>query len=151
MTHQVTPESQKMVENASAMGLPQDDIAVLLEIAPKTLRSRYRKDIARGRAKANLEVATTLFQKCVKDRDNTAIIWWEKTRAGKSDRVGLDLRTPDGPLTYAPAAPELLRDYYAKIAASAAAAPADPAAARPVGQGGPRGEEREESEDAGPR
>jgi hypothetical protein len=151
MTHKVTEETQRMVENASAMGLPQEEIAVLLEINPTTLRRRYKKQIHQGRAKSNLQVGTRLFQKCM-DGDNTALIWWEKTRSGKREGIDHTLSAPGGgPLTYAPAAPELLRDYYAKIAASATAAPADTAVARPLGQGGPPGDEPEEGEDLSPR
>lgn len=157
MTHKVTDETRKMVENASGMGLSQEDIAYLLEVRdPKTIRRRYRKELNAGRVKANLQVATRLFDKC-KEGDNTAIIWWEKTRAGKSERM--ELSGPGGgpiPQTYVPGGPELLQDYYAKLAQSDAAAAADapgadPAAAGDLGRGGPEGDEPGEDPPVSPR
>jgi len=125
MTHKVTDESRRMVENAAGMGMTHEDISLLLGIRdPKTLRRRYRRELDSGMPKAKLQVATKLFEKCMAG-DNTAIIWWEKTRAGRSDR--LTLATPDGqPLQFqeVPPEPELIGQYYerlAKIAADRAA------------------------------
>lgn len=142
MTHKVTDETRKMVEEAAGMGLGQEDIAVLLGIRdPKTLRRRYRRELNTGRAKANLTVARRLYVKC-QEGDNTAIIWWEKTRAGKSDR--LSLTTPPGePIehrhTYGSS--ELLGEYYKRLNDAAEQVPAAAAADRgaDLGEGDPPG------------
>lgn len=88
---------------------------------------------------------------------DTSIIFWLKNR--RKDRwrdfKATELSTPPGrPLetrTYTPGAPDLLQDYYAKIAQSAAAADADPGPARPLGPPGPGGEEPGDGEDFSPR
>lgn len=129
MTHQVTDEMRLTVENAAGMGMSHEEIAVLMGVRdPKTIRRRYRKELDQGRAKANLQIATVLFKKCIAG-DNTAIIWWEKTRAGKSDR--LTLRTdPGAPLQTqeVPPEPELIGKYYERLTQIAA----DRAARRPA-------------------
>ncbi len=134
MTHKVTDETRKTVENASGMGLSHEDIAILLGVKdPKTIRRRYRKELNSGRVKANLQVGTRLFEKC-KAGDNTAIIWWEKTRAGKSDRIAIT--TPPGePFETAqlPAEPDNIGKYHERlrqIAADRAARRSAPAVAR---------------------
>ena len=129
MSHKVTDETRKAVENASGMGLSQEDIACLLGVRdPKTVRRRYRKELDSGRMKANLQVATRLFEKC-KAGDNTAIIWWEKTRAGKSDRLQLSTQ-PGNPLEIAhiAAEPDNIGKYYERLAQIAR----DRAAGRPA-------------------
>jgi len=121
MTHKVTDETRSMVENAAGMGLSHEDIACLLGVRdPKTIRRRYRKELNSGRAKANLQVASKLFKKAT-EGDNTAMIWWEKTRAGKSDRLALV--NPPGEVfktANMPAQPELIGEYLARLEAIAA-------------------------------
>jgi hypothetical protein len=90
MTHRVTPETRRMVETASGVGLPQDLIGHLLDITPKTLGKRYRKEINQGKAKACMAVAQTLYNKATRDRDTASIVWFEKTRSG--------MREPRDPL-----------------------------------------------------
>lgn len=43
--------------------------------------------IKEGRAKAAVEVSNALYEKATVDKDLGAIIWYEKTRRGLSDRV----------------------------------------------------------------
>ena len=89
--------------------------------------------------------------------DPTSIIFWLKNR--RKDRwrdfKATELSTPPGrPMevrTYVPGGPDLLQDYYAKIAQSAAAADPDPEPARPVGSARPEWEEQGDGEDVSPR
>lgn len=81
------------VEELAAQGLTQVEICLCLGISEDTL-TRRKHDLAdlaaainRGRAKAASEVANVLYLKATKDKDLGAIIWWEKTRRGLSDRV----------------------------------------------------------------
>ncbi len=85
-----------------------------------------------------------------------AIEYWLNNRQRKKwkTRQALDLSSPPGrpmALTYTPGEPELLQDYYAKIAQAAAAADPDPRTAPDLGQHGPEREEPERDPDAGPR
>lgn len=92
------------VEEAAAEGLSHEEVAARLGISRSTLERRAAENeafdaaIKRGRARANAEVTNQLFKK-VKRGDLGAIIWWEKTRKGYSDRVASEVSGPDrGPV-----------------------------------------------------
>ena len=79
------------VERLAGLGLSQEEIAVSLGICVKTL-IRRKKDsaafasaIQKGRARAAAVVSNKLFTLCGKGRLN-AIIWYEKTRRGLSEK-----------------------------------------------------------------
>lgn len=80
------------VERLAGLGLTQDEIALSLGVSLATITRRQRDNddfdeaIKRGKAKANQEVANALFGKAAAG-DMTAVIWWEKTRAGRSDKT----------------------------------------------------------------
>ena len=88
--HEPNNETRKKVISYYAVGVPQGDIAAVLGIDPKTLRKYYRKELDESLVKANAAVGGALFEKA-KGGDTSAIIWWEKTRAGKSDKSAVDL------------------------------------------------------------
>lgn len=154
MTHLVTEESRKTVENASGLGIPQEQIAVLLGISDKTLRRKYKRELAGGMAKFNVEVGIAAAKR-IRAGSDAMIIFWLKTRMGFKEDRSLELRTPPGEplehrMTYG--APDLLADFYARQAAAAGAGAASsgpgvvPAAAVPgrdpdLGEGEPGGEE----------
>lgn len=77
--HEPTLEQRKLVESTSGLGLPQDQIALLVDIDEKTLRKYYRKELDLGKAKANGQIAKTLFSKAT-GGDTTSLIWWTKTQ-----------------------------------------------------------------------
>lgn len=85
------------VEELAAQGLSQAEICLCLGISEDTLTRRKQDaaDVAdainRGKAKAASEIANVLYLKATKDKDLGAIIWWEKTRRGLSDRVQQDI------------------------------------------------------------
>ncbi len=47
----------------AGFGLPQHQIAVLLECDPKTLRKHFETELSVGDAKATAKIAQTLFNK----------------------------------------------------------------------------------------
>ena len=65
-------------------GIPEADIACVLEIDPKTLRRHYRRELDKGHIKANSKVAENLYRKATGEGREavTAAIFWLKTRAG---------------------------------------------------------------------
>ena len=75
-----TDELRAKVRQLSAMGLPQDDIARLIECSPKTLRKHFRRELDLGNAEVNAMVAGFLFQNA-KAGNVAAQIFWLKTRA----------------------------------------------------------------------
>ena len=78
--HEPTPEQRHIVQLHATIGTPQDDIAKVIGIDPKTLRLHYRDELDLASAKANAVVGGALFNKA-KGGDTTAMIFWMKTRA----------------------------------------------------------------------
>jgi hypothetical protein len=85
--HVPTDDSRKLVESLSGFGIPQDEIARLVGIDPKTLRFHYADQIELGGIKATAKVAQNLFtMACKPTREGlSAAIFWLKVRAGWSE------------------------------------------------------------------
>ena len=75
------------VETMAGLGIPEDDIAQILVIDPKTLRKHYRAQLDTGHIKANSKVAANLFRIATGEGREaiTAAIFWLKCRAGWSE------------------------------------------------------------------
>ena len=98
--HEPTDEKKKLVESTSGLGLPHEQIAILVGIDDKTLRKYYRTELDTGKAKANGQIAKTLFSKALAG-DTTSLIWWTKSQMRWSETVkqeGLRGLVPDGRL-----------------------------------------------------
>ena len=59
--HVPTDDTRNLVESLSGFGIPQDEIARLVGIDPKTLRFHYADQIELGSIKATAKVAQNLF------------------------------------------------------------------------------------------
>jgi transposase len=134
MSRQKIAIDLKAVEDAAADGLTEAEVAARLNISEDTI-SRRKKDsadfaeaIKRGKARANAEVSSQLFKK-VRRGDLGAIIWYEKTRKGYSDKVLQEVSGKDGKAIEIRAT-----DYRSAIAALA------PTKTRPVGDSNASGE-----------
>lgn len=77
-----TQEQRRMARAMSGLGLPQEQIALLLEIDAKTLRKHFRDDLDRGMAEANVKVGQSLFNMATAGNNVAAAIFWMKARAG---------------------------------------------------------------------
>jgi predicted transcriptional regulator len=93
--HEPTAETRKLVESSSGLGLPHESIAVLVGIDDKTLRKHYRAELDMGKAKANGQIAKTLFQKATSG-DTTSLIWWTKTQMKWSETVKAEVTGANG-------------------------------------------------------
>jgi hypothetical protein len=93
--HKPTEETRRMVESTSGLGLPHEQIAILVGIDDKTLRKYYRAELDMGKAKANGQIAKTLFSKAV-GGDTTSLIWWTKTQMRWSETIKQELTGEDG-------------------------------------------------------
>jgi hypothetical protein len=93
--HEPTDEQRRLVESTSGLGLPHEQIASLVGIDDKTLRKHYRKELDDGKAKANSQIAKTLYGKAI-GGDTTALIWWTKTQLRWSETVKQELTGQDG-------------------------------------------------------
>ena len=82
-------------EKLAAQGLSQAEICLCLGISESTLYRRKRdmevltEAIKSGKAKAASEISNVLYQKA-REGDLGAIIWYEKTRRGLSDKVRVE-------------------------------------------------------------
>jgi hypothetical protein len=100
--HQPDPGLRRQVETLAGFGVPEVDIAGVIEVDPKTLRKHYRKELDGGHVKANAKVAENLYRKATGEGREAVIaaIFWLKTRAHwKETSVRELVGKDDGPVT----------------------------------------------------
>jgi hypothetical protein len=90
-TYSPTEEQRRTVRAMSGFGIPQADIATLLDIDDKTLRKHFRRELDRGSIEATVKVAQTLFQMATSGQNTAAAIFWMKARAGWREKHELVL------------------------------------------------------------
>jgi hypothetical protein len=92
--HKPDSHSRRQVEAMAGYGIPEADIACVLEIDAKTLRKHYRRELDKGHIKATAKVAENLFRKATGEGREavTAAIFWLKTRAGWKETVVQETR-----------------------------------------------------------
>ena len=96
--HEATKTRRDTVSLHAMVGTPQDDIARVLGIDPKTLRKHYRDELDLSLAKANATIGGSLFNKA-KGGDTSAQMFWLKTRAGFKEKQEIDMTSSDGTMT----------------------------------------------------
>ena len=87
---QPTEEQRRLVRTMASFGIPQDDIAVVLEIAPKTLRAHFRSELDRAAIEANARVMGAMYKMATSGEHPAASIFWLKTRCRWSDKSVLE-------------------------------------------------------------
>lgn len=97
-----TDEQRRQVEAMSGYGVPQDDIAVVLGVAPNTLRKYFRTELDRGAARANARVGQRLFEMASSGQNTAATIFWMKARAGWREKQEIDVNLRSIPAAEAP-------------------------------------------------
>jgi hypothetical protein len=83
-----TDEERRQVELLAGLGIPVAKIALLVRggIGQSTLYRHFAADMQRGQARADSEIAKTLYQQAM--RGNTAaLIFWAKARLRWSEKV----------------------------------------------------------------
>jgi hypothetical protein len=82
-----TDADRKQVEALSGYGLPVHQIAALIQggICVDLLYEHFREEMLSGKAKANSQVAQTLFKKAMAGSE-TAMIWWTKSQLRWTER-----------------------------------------------------------------
>lgn len=93
--HKPTAETMAQVEALSGYGVRHDEIALYLDIDPKTLRKHYRAQLDKGTVKANVGVARSLHKQAT-EGNVTAAIFWLKSRAGWREKQEVELTGPGG-------------------------------------------------------
>jgi hypothetical protein len=96
--HVPTNEQRKQVEAMAGYGIPETDIARVIDVDPKTLRKNYPNELDLGHVKANAKVADNLFKIATGTGREavTAAIFWLKVRAGWSEYAPSPLPPPLG-------------------------------------------------------
>ena len=97
--YEPSDDDRNSVKAMTAIGTPQDDIALVLGITGKTLRKHFADDIKFGMIKANAAVGGALYRAATTPGPGqvTAQIWWTKTRMGwKEPAQGIELTGKDG-------------------------------------------------------
>lgn len=91
-----TEKEREQVEILSGYGIPYEQIAILIRdgIDVVTLMKYFKKELLAGKAKANSNVAKTLYQKAI-DGDTASAIWWSKAQlrwseTNKHEHTGKD-------------------------------------------------------------
>jgi hypothetical protein len=87
------------VRRFAEIGTPHVIIARIVGMSASTLRRRCRAELDAGVEVANARIALTLFETAMSG-NTTAMLWWEKTRAGRResavpDPLGIGTRTAD--------------------------------------------------------
>ena len=88
---EITEDHLRQIEALSGLGLTEASIAHVIGVAPRTFRDIKTRDervtaaLEKGKAEAETVIAKALFLKA-KAGELGAICWWEKTRAGRSER-----------------------------------------------------------------
>jgi len=90
--HVPTEEQRKTVQAFAGYGIPENDIANVLGIDPKTLRKHYRAELDTAFVQANARVAQSLFKMATEGGNVAAAIFWLKARASWTERVVIDNR-----------------------------------------------------------
>jgi hypothetical protein len=94
--HRPTDKTRQQVQEASGLGLPQDQISALIGISPMTLAKHYSLELGLGKARASATVAKSLFNKATVGQDTTAMIWWTKAQMKWSETMKQELTGKDG-------------------------------------------------------
>ena len=97
--HSPTEEDRRTVKALSGYGVPQEDIAIHMDMDAKTLRKHYRRELDRGTIEANAKVAQTLFTVATVDKNVAAAIFWMKARGGWREKPLPDEEVRDEKLT----------------------------------------------------
>lgn len=87
----ITERDKQQIQTLAGLGMTLDKIALVLNISPRTLDRWLKHDevlalFQKGCALAEQTIAKTLFEKA-RDGDMTAIIWYERTRCGRTEKA----------------------------------------------------------------
>lgn len=119
---EITAAQLDEIEILAGYGLTETQIAHVLKVSPATFRRRKQDEEAvlsaleKGQAVAQSIIAQALYNKA-KNGDLGAIVWWEKTRAGRYETHRTELTgAGGGPVITADRAREELEKDLDRIA-----------------------------------
>ena len=91
-----TEEDAQLVQRMASYGIPQREIASVIQCTERTLRRYFRHQLDTAAIEANTQVAGFLFEHA--KRNPTAAIFWLKARAGWVEQQNLNVTTNTGVL-----------------------------------------------------
>ena len=97
--HAPTEKTRIEVKALAGFGVIEDEIALYIGIAPKTLRKYYRTELDTGHIHANAAIARSLYTQATEGGSTSAAIFWMKSRAGWRENIDLNLRSSDGSMS----------------------------------------------------
>jgi DNA-binding CsgD family transcriptional regulator len=82
-----TEKERKQVRTMAGLGIPQEQIALVIGLSEPTLRKYFRHEIKVGAIEANTQVAASLWRQATHPEKPNAIvgIYWTKARMGWRD------------------------------------------------------------------
>jgi predicted DNA-binding protein (UPF0251 family) len=88
---EITDEQIRQAQLLSGYGLTQNQVADVLGISRSTFEKKKNEErvqvaLQKGRAIAQQNVGKSIYEKAL-NGDMTAAIWWEKTRAGRTEKA----------------------------------------------------------------
>lgn len=85
--YEPTEKDRQQVKTLAAMGVPDYDIAKVMQLSGPTLRKHFFHELESGHIEANAKVAQSLFKMATdSEKPNvSAAIFWLKTRARWSE------------------------------------------------------------------
>lgn len=89
VTIEITAAMRADVRRFAEIGTPYAVIARIMGMSATTLKRRCRAELDAGVEVANARIALTLFETAM-NGNTTALLWWEKTRAGRREGVAAD-------------------------------------------------------------
>jgi hypothetical protein len=122
--HEPTDAQIATVRAMSAYGIPQDDIAKVIGIDPKTLRKHYSEQLEKGSIEATAKVAEFLFRQAT-TKNVAAAMFWMKCRAGWSEKTRVEVSQRHEDLDLSKLTTDELIQFE-KLNAKASIAPANP-------------------------
>jgi hypothetical protein len=81
----LTPEDQRRVRELAVIGLPDDDIASLLQLSVSKLRKLFKHELEQGGAAGREEAIRTLHSIAVAGQNISALLFLLKARCGWRD------------------------------------------------------------------
>jgi hypothetical protein len=79
-------EQRRSVKLMAGLGMRHQDIALVLDIAEKTLRKHFQQELALGAIGANAKVLQTLYGMATSGANTAATIFYAKTRCGLREK-----------------------------------------------------------------
>ena len=86
---EITDAMRADVRRFAEIGTPYTIIARIMGMSVATLKRRCRAELDAGVEVANARIALTLFETAM-NGNTTAMLWWEKTRAGRREGSASD-------------------------------------------------------------